>query len=239
MTGTIPPEINLLKNLKVLDLAGNKLHGSIPESLYDIKEMKELYLYHNHLTGTISNQIKNWWNITRLHLSHNKLSGSIPSTFMSGTLTRPVEYLNLYSNQLTGTIPELRLRNLVYADFGRNYLTGRLPNDIGYTWASLRHLYLDYNKFTGSIPYSITTTGNGRVETLSFNNNQLTGWVPGYYQHYKLLELHLHSNSFTGIDHATCKQAVFHSGEMVEFTAECDICYCTPFCRKCMDERWH
>jgi len=235
MTGTIPPEIKLLKNMKVLDLSVNDIRGSIPESLYSIKELKELYLYKNHLTGTISNSIKNWYNITHVHLSHNELSGSIPITFKSGTLIRPVKYLNLYSNQLTGTIPNnLRFRRLVYADFGRNQFTGTLPDDIGERWVRLRFLHMDHNKFTGTIPYSYTTVGNGRVEVLSFNHNQLTGWVPGYYEHFKLLELNLHNNTFTGIEHDTCKQAVFYSGEMVEFNADCgDVCICDPYCEKC------
>ena len=97
--------------------------------------------------------------------------------------------MNLYSNQLTGTIPEsLRFRKLVHADFGRNQFSGTLPDDFGLRSVSLRFLYMDHNEFTGTIPYSYTTVGNGRVEALAFNHNQLTGWVPGYYQHYKLRE---------------------------------------------------
>jgi len=236
LTGTIPPEINLLKNLKILDLAGNDIHGSIPDSLYSIKEMKELFLYKNHLTGTISNNIGNWWNITHLHLSHNELSGSIPVTFKSGTIIRPIKYLNLYSNRLTGIIPDMRFRKLVYADLGRNQLTGTLPDDIGLKWVELRHLHLDHNEFSGTIPWTYTTVGNGRVESLSFNHNKLKGWVPGYYQHHKLLELNLQNNAFTGVEYSTCEQSVFHSGEMVEFTADCDVCICDPFCEKCKDQ---
>jgi hypothetical protein len=63
LSGTIPPEINLLKTVKRLDLAGNKLYGSIPEDLYKIKELEELYLYKNRLTGTLSDSIGNWWNM--------------------------------------------------------------------------------------------------------------------------------------------------------------------------------
>ncbi|VEU38667.1 unnamed protein product [Pseudo-nitzschia multistriata] len=63
LTGTIPPEINLLKDLKVLDLSGNRLRGAIPDSLYSIKQLEKLYLYQNQLTGTISENIKNWNNM--------------------------------------------------------------------------------------------------------------------------------------------------------------------------------
>ena len=88
------------------------------------------------------------------------------------------EYLNLYSNQLTGTIPNnLRFKQAMFADFGRNQFTGPLPDDISLQWVKLKFLYMDHNQFTGSIPYSYPQTGNGRLEALVLNNNQLTGWV--------------------------------------------------------------
>lgn len=238
LTGTIPPEIKLLQNLKKLDLAGNELHGSIPSSLYNIRELEELYLYKNHLTGTISNDITNWWNMTRLHLSHNELSGSIPLTFMSGVAIRPIQYLNLYSNQLTGTIPDLRFRKLKFIDLGRNKFSGTLPEDIGLRWVELRFLYLDHNQFTGTIPYDYPTVGNSRVEAMTLNHNRLTGYVPGHFQLNKLLEFSVHNNTFTGIDSKACKQSVFDSGEMVEYKADCDICSCDPYCSlKCGDDK--
>ena len=63
LTGTIPPEIKLLKNLKKLSLAGNEVHGSIPDSFYNIKSLEEVYMYQNQLTGTISPSIRNLWNM--------------------------------------------------------------------------------------------------------------------------------------------------------------------------------
>ncbi|OEU20265.1 L domain-like protein [Fragilariopsis cylindrus CCMP1102] len=126
LTGTIAPEIKLIKDLQILDLSNNAISGPIPESMYSIKE-----------------------------------------------------YLNLYSNQLTGTIPNnLRFRKTIFADFGRNQFTGTLPDDIGSRWISIRFLYMDHNKFTGTIPYSYPSTGNARLEYLALNHNQLTGWVP-------------------------------------------------------------
>jgi len=239
LSGTIPPEINLLKSVKRLDLAGNNLYGSIPEALYKIKELEELYLYKNRLTGTISNSIGNWWNMTRLHLSHNELTGSIPLTYKSGSVEiRPIKYLNLYSNKLTGTIPDnFRFRQLMFADFGRNQFTGKLPEDIGKRWVELRFLYLNHNQFTGTIPSEYPTVGNGRIEAMTFNHNDLTGWVPGQFYLNKLLEFNVQDNMFTGIDYKACKQSVFDGGEMVEYKADCDICSCNPYCDlKCKQE---
>lgn len=90
LAGVIPPEIRLLSDLVVLDLAGNSLRGSIPEELYELTQLEEIFLYHNQLTGTISAQVGDLENVTRLHFSHNFLSGSIPDSLKSGSLIRPL-----------------------------------------------------------------------------------------------------------------------------------------------------
>ena len=74
------------------------------------------------------------------------------------------EYLNLYDNQLTGTVPSaLRLRRLFLLDLGRNQLTGQLPDDLGEKFVSLRILSLSHNKFSGTLPPSYINVGNGRL----------------------------------------------------------------------------
>ncbi|OEU20277.1 L domain-like protein, partial [Fragilariopsis cylindrus CCMP1102] len=191
-----------------LDLSNNNLVGTIPEELYKLTNIQKVYLFKNNLTGTISSQIGNLDSITHFHLSHNNLIGNIPNELKSDNNgIRPLEYFNVYSNQLTGTIPDdLRLRNVIYFDIGRNSLTGKLPNDIGTKFISLRHLYLDHNDFRGTIPDSYNTVGNGRLESFSIDHNRFTGTVPGERSMYnKLVQYTLHSNQFDRIDSDNCR----------------------------------
>ena len=150
------------------------------------------------------------------------------------THTHTTGYFNMYSNQLTGTIPSnLRWRKLFLLDLGRNQLTGTLPEDLGEKFVELRHLALDHNKFTGTLPSSYINAGGGRVESLHVNDNKLNGGVPGDHLFLnKLVQYTLQNNNFVGnLDKDTCDLAVFMWGEMVEFKADCEICSCkTRFC---------
>lgn len=231
-SGTISSEAWLLvRSLKVLNLSNNGLVGKIPNSLYKLTNLEKLYLFKNQLEGTISTNIGNLNSITHFHLSHNKLSGKIPTQMKSNDSgIRPLQYFNVYSNNLTGTLPQsLRLRRCVYFDVGRNQLTGTLPNDLGEKFIWLRHLHLDHNAFTGTLPSSYNTVGNGRLESFSIDHNQLTGTIPGERSLYnKLVQYSLHSNRFQVMDSNNCKLEV-PRGELVELRADCEVCICNGF----------
>jgi hypothetical protein len=99
-----------------------------------------------------------------------------------------IEYLNFYSNRMTGTIPEsLRWRNLFLLDLGRNRFTGTLPADLGERFVELRNLHLDHNNFNGTLPESYINAGNGRLTQISIEHNQLTGALPGDHEFRNIL----------------------------------------------------
>jgi len=80
LTGSIPPEIGNLTNLKEVYLGGNQLTGSIPTTIGKSKNLTHLILFSNQLTGEIPSTIGNLVNLQELYLYNNKLTGSIPST---------------------------------------------------------------------------------------------------------------------------------------------------------------
>ena len=111
-----------------------------------------------------------------VHSHHHYLSVSLLTT----TTTTNKGYFNIYSNQFSGTIPsDLRWRQCVQFDVGRNLLTGTLPEDIGEKFVNLRLLHLDHNMFRGTLPANYNNVGNGRLVALSLEYNRLTGMVPG------------------------------------------------------------
>ena len=96
LTGTIPPELGNLANLKTLYFAEIGGHGGVNER--------------NKLTGTIPPELGNLTKLELLALNTNELTGHIPPEL--GNLVN-LRYLGLGGNSLTGPIPP-ELGNLLY-----------------------------------------------------------------------------------------------------------------------------
>ena len=112
--------------------------------------------------------------VTRLSLYSNKLTGPLPEAL--GDLSNLVS-LNLGFNELTGPIPEWLggLSNLVWLSLYYNELTGPIPEALG-DLSNLERLYLYYNELTGPIPEALGDLSN--LERLYLYYNELTGPIP-------------------------------------------------------------
>ena len=254
LQGSLPTEIGMLSSLVHLDVSNNQVVGTIPEELYDLTRLEKIFLYENNLSGTISSRIINLWDLSHYHLGQNKLTGTIPSTMRSNSRgIYRIRYFNVYNNEMTGTLEEgMRLRQMWYMDLGRNKFSGTLPSLAEFV--RLRHLHLDFNKFTGTVPSTVVTAGDGRIQTLTLNNNSLTGDLTGDFQFYGRLGKRLplvftqksvnrsvfshvssfytvqytvQNNDFSSISANTCKLNVFAGGQLPEFNSDCNVCPCS------------
>jgi hypothetical protein len=85
-------------------------------------------------------------------------------------------YFSLLSNKITGEVPIFPTQ-IQYLDLGSNQLEGTLPEMFS-NYRNLGVLYLDHNDFHGTIPDGYGTMGNKKLQTLYLNNNTLTGTLP-------------------------------------------------------------
>ncbi|KAL7487586.1 hypothetical protein ACHAW6_013176 [Cyclotella cf. meneghiniana] len=113
---------------------------------------------------------------------------------------RIVTGLQLYGNNLRGTLPIELITTLKYLevlDLGNNMLHGSLANYRQLTY--LRHLYLNSNNITGTIPQGMVS-GLIHLKTLAIGNNQLSGTIPVklFDDLISLERLNLEGNRLTG-----------------------------------------
>ncbi|KAG6490437.1 hypothetical protein ZIOFF_051733 [Zingiber officinale] len=92
LSGEIPNELMMLRDLHFLSLSNNHLTGTIPENIADLTELFSLDLSMNNLTGTIPSNLSALNFLSHLNLSFNNLSGRIPTGNQFLTFDDPAIY---------------------------------------------------------------------------------------------------------------------------------------------------
>ncbi|XP_027152329.1 receptor-like protein EIX2 [Coffea eugenioides] len=158
--------------------------------------------------ASISDAIPSWfrvlcYNIPILELSSNSLTGN-PLEFkqLKHSQIASVDYLlryryiSLSSNKLDGSLKPFPL-DISVLDLSHNFLTGHIPQlEVGQT-SVVRSLFLNDNRFTGTIPEDLCKMEY--LSELDLSNNLLSERVPLCLGNLRDLEfLNLANNSLSG-----------------------------------------
>ncbi|XP_059658156.1 probable LRR receptor-like serine/threonine-protein kinase At1g56140 [Cornus florida] len=174
ISGEIPKELFVLKELKDLNIGQNFLSGPIPAEIGQFSNLQYLGLNTNNLTGRIPPELGNLTKLISLSFSKNNFHGPLPTEL--GNLTF-LEQLYIGSSGVSGPIP-LELSNLKSLQIlwaFDNLLTGKLPEFFG-TFTALKDLRVQGTKLEGPIPNSygaLTKLENLRIGDLGEEDSSL------------------------------------------------------------------
>lgn len=195
LSGQLPETLGGMSKLRKLVLQGNQLSGSLPNQLGSLSQLQELVLSENIFTGEIPETFSQLSKLTKLFLSDNRLSGAMPASL--GDMVN-LEQFSVYSNKLTGSLPSSfdKLTRLEILLLGNNEFSGDLHSQVYSLSSTLSHLWLEDNKFTGTLP-----AGNRfpNLVNLNVSGNQLSGTFPTVINQFdKLQYLDVSYNQLSG-----------------------------------------
>ncbi|CAM0913376.1 unnamed protein product [Alopecurus aequalis] len=178
LIGQLPPSIGTLSRLQSLTLSGCSFFGRIPKEIGQLSELRKLLLNNNNFDGHIPPSLGGLSKLSWLDLSENKLTGELPVS--------------------DGKNPGLdNLTNTLHFHFEVNQLSGTIPSQIFNSNMNLKHLLLDNNNFSNSIPPTLGLLY--KLEVLRLGNNKLTGPIPNTISNLNILfQLQLANNNLTG-----------------------------------------
>jgi len=197
MTGTFPNEIIELQNLEELYLNQNRLSGTFPQNFGEMKSLKFAYLLANDFTGSLPASIGDLSNLEIFTVAGNHMSGKLPKSM----------------NKLTN-LKTLSLREQIRLGETEGGFEGPL---LSFTDCKfLNKIYLELNKFTGTIPSNFL--GHSKMTDslmeIALNGNELSGIVPATLSQFTKMEIDLSGNKFESVADELCQIDGWNDGDV-------------------------
>ncbi|XP_062079891.1 receptor-like protein EIX1 [Humulus lupulus] len=184
---TVPSLFNVSINLVNLTLYFSNVRGPIPNSFKNMRNLEKIYLRGIGFEGEIPNSLRNLCTLKQLSLIGNIFNTTLHDflEWLSGGCTKDsLEILDLSSNQLRGSIPEMNsfpifLRELRIGD---NLMKGPLPSLSKLPY--LRALDVSSNSLSGLIS-EVHFHNLSNLEKLHLSSNSLAikfnyTWIPPF-----------------------------------------------------------
>lgn len=194
LSGTLPPDVSVLKSLTSLQLTSNLVSGTLPRTIGALTALQSLVLRANAMSGRLD-ALSSLERIGLIVADGNSFVGDLSWT----TNLTSLKSLNLASNQLSGPVLDglARLTALTFLRLSYNKFTGSIPASLG-ALASLSQLYISYMPgINGTLPLPLFRLPS--LRTLSITVTSVTGTLPSDIKSLTALEvLDLSFNKMAG-----------------------------------------
>ncbi|XP_024523266.1 probable leucine-rich repeat receptor-like protein kinase At5g49770 [Selaginella moellendorffii] len=176
-------------------LNSNKFTGSIPPEICFLPELKHLLLDNNGFSGEVPDEIGNFSKLTIMRLDKNQFTGSLPSSL--GRISTLFE-INTNDNAFTGTLPDLSgLKALQLISVGNNSFSPQpVPSFAGLT--GLQTIEINDGNLIGPIPDGFFQFA--RLESVSLTGNSINGTVDFTGASPSLVKVQLDNNKITNLN---------------------------------------
>ncbi|GKC87259.1 leucine-rich repeat-containing protein, partial [Tanacetum coccineum] len=190
-----PESFRAMKQLRLLDLSGNEIHGQIPHWAGEIGRSELRHLSGNEIQGQIPHWAGEIGRNELRHLSGNEIQGQIPH--WAGEIGRnELRRLNLSHNFITG-LPQFQWYGLTELYLQSNLIEGPFPPSIC-NMINLYDLDVSHNSFDGVIPHCVGNLSNS-LQMMDLGNNSFQGTIPNVFEEFKQLKgLILNGNQLEG-----------------------------------------
>ncbi|CAN6443561.1 unnamed protein product [Victoria cruziana] len=197
LEGTIPPELGNLTRLKRLFLNSNKFTGQLPSTLANLRSMTDFWISGSNFNGSIPDFIGNLPSIELLMIIGTSLQGPIPASISALS-----NMTHLRITDLSGpgsSFPDLHdMKNLNELVLRNCSISGQFPAYIG-SLTKLKYMDLSFNNLSGQVPASFSKS----LKAMFLDNNKLTGSIPDW-TFDSDANLDLSINTFTGKSRSAC-----------------------------------
>ncbi|KAK8682405.1 hypothetical protein V6N13_054793 [Hibiscus sabdariffa] len=194
LSGSLPPEIATLSELRTVSLQHNSLSGSVP-SFANLSNLQTIFLDDNAFTSVSPDAFFGLTSLQTLSLSENtKLS---PWTFPDLSQSTSLVEVQLDNTNLYGTLPDVfeSLNSLESMRLSYNNLSGTLPASLG--GSMIKDLWINNQivGFTGTLDVLSSMT---QLSQVWVHKNMFTGQIPDLSKCVGLFDLQLRENQLTG-----------------------------------------
>ncbi|PIN14811.1 Serine/threonine protein kinase [Handroanthus impetiginosus] len=196
VSGTLPPELNQLSQLKSLAVQRNSLTGTLP-SFENMTSLEQIFLDNNDFTSIPNNFLLRLTSLQTFSISENM---NLDQWEIPSYLTESTNLVTFYASNasLNGIIPDIfgSFPNLQSLRLSYNNLTGSLPGS--FSGSDIQNLWLNNQRqgLSGTIDVLSNMT---QLYQVWVHDNTFSGGIPDLSKCTNLFDLQLRDNRFTGV----------------------------------------